>query len=790
MEKSDKKEKKSPALLFWKLFVIGMSSLVLLMFLISWGLFGKLPTFDELENPKFFLASEIITSDGKTLGSFYKENRINVEFEDLSPHLVQGLIATEDERFRNHSGIDARGLARAIAYGGTNGGASTISQQLAKMLFHETRNKNKFKAILQKLKEWIIASRLERSYTKDEIITMYYNKFDFINQAVGIRQASHVYFYKKPIDLTITESALLIGMFKNPSLFNPNTKPERTLKRRNVVLFQMMRNEYISREEFDSLKQLPLGLNFQVVRHNQGRATYFRDILKKQVQEILHEKNIFGGYVNTNSNGEPYNIYKDGLKIYTTINSRLQDHAENAVAEHLGKTLQNQFDKDIKNNKYKPYNKTYTKQQFNTAIEREVKKTHRYRVLKGKQCGGCGRGANVIEKQDSENGEVYFCTYCEHTQPIKSQENIETIFRTPHQTKVFSWNGEKKVNMSPIDSIKYMKGILHAGFLSMEPSTGYIKAWVGGIDKRYFSYDHVSQSKRQVGSTIKPILYSLAINDGVINPCDEIPNMPYRIEKGKFGLMEDWEPNYSPKFNGMLSFKYGLANSMNNIAAYIMNKMSPGALETQCKKMGITSELQSTASLCLGTSDISLIEMIGAYGVFANGGIWNEPTFLLRVEDKYGNPIYTNEQKISRAMNEETAYTMLDMMKGVVDGAYNKDRDKTSGTSMRLRWKYGLKAPIAGKTGTTQNSTDGWFIGITPDLVSGAWVGAEDQSIRFNSGSLGQGANMALPIWGLYMKAVYDDKEIEISEEDFAQPNPYIKKRLECSKDNGEPFFN
>jgi penicillin-binding protein 1A len=787
MAKSVKKAKKSPALLFWKLFILGIIAVVLLMFSISWGLFGKLPTFDELENPKFYLASEIITSDGKTLGSFYKENRINVEFEDISPHLIQGLIATEDERFHNHSGVDARGLARAIAYGGTNGGASTISQQLAKMLFH-SRDHNKIKAVLQKLKEWVIASRLERSYTKNEILTMYYNKFDFINQAVGIRQAAHVYFYKKPMDLTIEESAVLIGMFKNPSVYNPNRHPERALDRRNVVLSQMMRNEYITKGEFDSLKLLPLGLKFQMVRHNQGRATYFRDVLKKQVQNILNEKDLFGSNVLTNSDGEPYDLYRDGLKIYTTIDSRLQDYAEDAVAQHLGKTLQSQFENDIKNNKYRPYNKSYTKAQFNSAIAREVKKTHRYRVLKGKQCGGCGRGANVIDKQKSEAGEIYSCSFCKHEQPVKNQEEIETIFTTPHPTKIFYWSGEKTVNMSPIDSIKHMKGMLHAGFLSMQPSTGYIKAWVGGIDKRYFSYDHVSQSKRQVGSTIKPILYSLAINDGVINPCDEIPNIPYKIDKGKFGLMEDWEPNYSPKFTGMLNFKYGLANSMNNIAAYIMNKTSPGGLEKQCKKMGITSELNPTASLCLGTSDISLIEMIGAYGVFANEGVWNEPIFLLRIEDKYGNPIYTAEQKISRAMNKETAYIMLDMMKGVVDGVYNEDRGRTSGTSMRLRRTYGLKSPIAGKTGTTQNSTDGWFIGITPDLVSGAWVGAEDQSVRFNSGALGQGANMALPIWGLYMQAAYSDKELNVSTQDFEPPNPHIKKSLVCPKKKLDPF--
>ncbi|MBL4651493.1 MAG: transglycosylase domain-containing protein [Flavobacteriales bacterium] len=787
MSKTEKKQKKSTAVLFWKLFTVGVVSIVLLMFTISWGLFGKLPTFDELENPKFFLASEIITSDGKTLGNFYKENRINVEYEELSPHLVQGLIATEDERFHNHSGIDFRGLVRAIAFAGTNGGASTISQQLAKMLFH-SRDQNKFKAVLQKLKEWIIASRLERSYTKNEIITMYYNQFDFINQAVGIRQASYVYFHKKSIDLTIAESAVLIGMFKNPSFFNPNTHPERALKRRNVVLFQMMRNKYIQKKEFDSLKTLPLALNFQVVRHNQGRATYFREMLKKQIQDILHEKTMFGGYQHTNNEGEPYNLYKDGLKIYTTIDSRLQNYAENAVAEHLGKTLQNQFDTDIKNNKYNPYNTTYSKEQFNAAIEREIKKTKRYRVLKGKQCGNCGRGANVIAKKKLESEEVFFCNYCEHTQVVKTQTEIETVFRTPHPTKIFSWSGNKKVNISPIDSIKYMKGILHAGFLSMQPSTGYIRAWVGGIDKRYFSYDHVSQSKRQVGSTIKPILYSLAINDGVINPCDEIPNLPYKIEKGKFGLMEDWQPNYSPKFTGMLNYKYGLANSMNNVAVHIMGKISPEALETQCKKMGITSPLNPTASLCLGTSDISLIEMVGAYGVFANEGIWNEPIFLLRIEDKYGNPIYTAEQKISRALSEETAYIMLDMMKGVVDGVYNESRGKKSGTSQRIRWKYGIKAPIAGKTGTTQNSTDGWFIGITPDLVSGAWVGAEDASIHFNSGSLGQGANMALPIWGLYMKSVYQDKTIQLSIEDFTPPNPQVKKNLECKKEGDDPF--
>lgn len=781
MAKAEKQT--SPAKLFWKIFFAGIFTVVLLMFLVSWGIFGKLPTFEELENPSFYQASEIITSDGKTLGSFYKENRVNVEYKDLSPHLVYGLIATEDERYFDHSGVDARGLARAFAYLGTNGGASTLSQQLAKMLFHD-RPGNLILRLIQKLKEWIIAVRLERSYTKEEILTMYYNKFDFINQAVGIKQAAHVYFYKKPSELTIEESAMLIGMFQNPTIYNPNTKPESALKRRNIVLGQMMRNEYITEEKFDSLKALPLGLNFQVIRHDQGTATYFRDMLRSEIGKILGAKNMFGGFELTNSDGEPYDLYRDGLKIYTTIDSRMQAYAEQAVAEHLGKTLQQQFTNDISNNKYKPFHRDFSKEQFNATIEKEIRKTWRYRVLTGKQCGGCGRGGDKIDKVDTD----FVCSYCDHKQPIKTQAEIETIFRTPHKTKVFSWDGDKTMNISPIDSIKYMKGLMHAGFVSMDPRSGHIRAWVGGIDKRYFSYDHVNQSKRQVGSTIKPILYSLAISDGVIRPCDEIPNMPYKIEKGKFGLLEDWEPEYSPKFQGMINYKFGLANSMNNIAALIMSKTSPNALVAQCKRMGIESELQATASLCLGTSDITLLEMVGAYSAFANKGIWNEPIYLLRIEDKYGSPIYDAEQKIDRAIDEETAYIMLDMMKKVVDGEYNESQGKASGTSTRLRWKYNLKAPIAGKTGTTQNSTDGWFIGITPELVSGAWVGGDDASVRFNNGSLGQGANMALPIWGLYMQDIYGDKKLNISTEDFEVPNTSIKKQLDCKKSDDDPF--
>ena len=759
--------------------------------------FDPLPSLQELENPKSNLASEIISSDGKVFGKYFKENRTTVKYTELSPNLVNALVATEDERFYNHSGIDFRGLVRAIVKLGRAGGASTITQQLAKMMF-EHKASNIFQRIKQKLQEQIIAVELEKRYTKEEIITMYLNKFDFINNAVGIKSASNVYFNKEPIDLEIQEAAMLVGMAKNPALFNPLRRPEMTQTRREVVLKQMEKNDFITEEQYDSLRVLPLGLDYKIVDHKEGIAPYFREVLRSDLQKLFEQKDEDGNYLYAKKDGTPYNIYSDGLKIYTTIDSRMQTYAEWAVQEHIGKTLQNQFFNHLKKYRKKkyPFDSNITDEQYEQIMQIARARSLRYQILTGKECENCGRRGKFIEK----DGHYFQCTAedCNHRRWAPSQDSIPIIFDTPTPMKVFTYQGDKDTIMSPNDSLRYYKSFLQAGLMAVDPHTGYIKAWVGGTNFANFSFDHVKMSRRQVGSTFKPFVYSLAIQNGY-SPCHEVTNTRYTFHKGEFGILQDWTPKNSDGLYGCnVSLKYALANSMNTITARIMKQFGPQAVVNQAKAMGITSPLEAVPSLCLGVADLSVYEMVGANATMANKGVYIEPTMYTRIEDKHGNVIVDFKPKTNEAMSEETAYVMLDLMKGVVDGERNncigslmKNPRNVSGTGMRLRGSItesrpytGHRYPIAGKTGTTQNNSDGWFMGLTPDLVTGVWVGAEERSIRFATTDMGQGANTALPIWGYFMQKVHADPTLKISSGDFEKPEQPLSIELDCAKYN------
>lgn len=781
----------------------------LVFFLVMWAAktgslgFDPLPSLEELENPKSNLASEIYTGDGKLIGKYFKENRTNVQYEELSPFLVDALIATEDERYRNHSGIDFRGLIRAVVNMGSAGGASTITQQLAKMMFNEPAQST-LERVMQKFQEWILAVELEKRYTKNEIIVMYYNKFDFIYNAVGIKSACNVYFNKEPNELDIEEAAVLVGMAKNPSLYNPKKFPENALKRREVVFAQMKRSKLIDQQQYDSLRVLPLELDYKVVDHKEGLAPYFRETLRLKLQSLLATKDKKGKLIYSKKDGSPYNIYKDGLKIFTTLDSRMQQHAEWAVHEYIAKTLQPQFNKHLTrvSTKRYPYDGGYkgiSEEQYTNIMESARKNTPRYRILAGQECENCGRRGKTIQKE----GGFYVCKAddCGNKRKITPKDSIPTVFDTKINMTVFSHQGNIDTLLSPNDSLKYYKTFLHAGLMSVDPNTGYIKAWVGGVNYQNFAYDHVT-STRQVGSTFKPFVYSTAIQNGY-SPCYEVTDTKYTFHKGEFGLLKDWTPKNSDGSSGCaVSLKYALANSMNTITAWIMKQFGPQAVIDQARAMGITSKLDPVPSLCLGVADISVYEMVGANASMVNKGVWIEPSMYTRIEDKYGNVIVDFNPKTNEAMSEETAYVMLDLMKGVVDAEYNKcigDLRKSkgkspmyrSGTGMRLRGAEsearpyaGHKYPIAGKTGTTQNNSDGWFMGLTPDLVTGVWVGADERAIRFASTNMGQGANTALPIWGYYMKKVHNDPKIKISSGDFEKPEKPISIELDCVKYN------
>lgn len=783
---------------FWITFVVlPFFMIFLVMMAANTGTLGfdPLPSLQELENPKSNLASEIISADGKVFGKYFKENRTTVEYKDLSPFIIQALVATEDERFYKHSGIDFRGLLRAVAKLGSDGGASTITQQLAKMMF-EHRASNIFERIKQKLQEQIIAVELEKRYTKEEIITMYLNKFDFINNAVGIKSASNVYFNKEPKELALHEAAMLVGMAKNPALFNPLRRPEMTKGRREVVLNQMRKNDIITREEYDSLRVLSLGLDYKIVDHKEGIAPYFREILRAELQKLFEQKDDDGNYIYSKKDGTPYNIYSDGLKIYTTIDSRMQEHAEWAVNEHISKSLQPQFFSQLKRYRIKkyPFDNRITDEQYEQIMQSARTKSLRYQILTGQECENCGRRGKFVDKQDH----FFKCSAedCNFSRWAPEEDSIKIIFDQPTPMKVFTYQGEKDTVMSPNDSIRYYKSFLQAGLMAVDPKTGYIKAWVGGTNFTYFSFDHVKLAKRQVGSTFKPFVYSLAIQNGY-SPCHEVTNSQYTFHKGEFGILQDWTPKNSDGLYGCnVSLKYALANSMNTITAWIMKQFGPQAVVNQAKAMGITSPLEAVPSLCLGVADLTVYEMVGANATMVNKGVYIEPTMYTRVEDKHGNVIIDFRPKTNEAMSEEAAYVMLDLMKGVIDGERNdcigsmmKTPRNVSGTGMRLRGSItesrpytGHHYPIAGKTGTTQNNSDGWFMGLTPDLVTGVWVGAEERSIRFATTEMGQGANTALPIWGYFMQKVHADTRLKISKGDFEKPEAPLSIELDCAK--------
>ena len=778
---------------WWALVLSPVLGLFLMLVLAA---LSDLPGTEDLENPRSDLATAILFSDGTQMGQYYRENRIPVDYERISPNVVNALIATEDERFREHSGIDLRGTMRAAVYLGKKGGASTLTQQLSKMLF-TNRSTNFIKRTFQKFQEWIISARLERQYTKDEIIAMYLNRFDWINQAVGINSAARVYFNTTPDSLRIEEAALLVGMCKNPALFNPLRRPDTTLTRRMVVLDQMRKNGFLSTQQYDSLKTLPLGLRFQRVDHTEGPAPYYREVLRAKLIKLFAEKNKDGELRFAKADGSPYDIYTDGLKVYTTLDRRMQQYAEHGVREHLGSELQPDFFKDLAKKKNRPFDFRVSKEEIDGILNTAMKRSVRYRILTGKQCGNCERPARYIEQKMHEGHKHFHCRPdlggCDTYWPVVKEEEIPKIFDTPTKMRVFTWKGERDTVMSPMDSIRYYKGFLQSGLLSIDPHTGFVKAWVGGIDFKHFQYDHVEQARRQVGSTFKPFVYATALREGM-DLCREVPNQRvcFDMPPGQ----PDWCPeNSDAVYGGMVTLEYALANSMNTVTAWLMKQYGPQAVTVLARHMGVKSPLEAVPSLCLGVADLTLMEMTGAFASFANQGVYIEPILFTRIEDKNGNTIYDVTPSTYEALDEITAYKMLKILKGVTDGAYNPSTGKVVGTGLRLRTSWGnrqkyanIKFPTAGKTGTTQNNSDGWFIGITPDLVTGVWTGADDRSVRFSSTDKGQGANMALPIYGYYMNGVYADPSIDISTGDFEVPEGFDPATLNCrerSKNGG-----
>lgn len=721
----------------------GLFAFVCLIFLfISIGWFGFMPSFKDLENPESYLASEIISSDQQILGTYYVQNRTNAEYADLSPYLIEALIATEDIRFYGHSGIDIWSLGRVlgktiIGRNKSAGGGSTITQQLAKNLFPR-KKQGKISLAFRKLKEWIIAVKLERNYTKEEIIAMYFNTVDFGNNSFGIKTAANTYFGKAPADLDLEEAAVLVGMLKAISYYSPTRNPENAVLRRNVVLNQMRKADFISDEVYEEVSKKPLDMsNFTQQDHQYGLATYFREYLRQWMLTWCktHKK----------ADGTPYDLYKDGLKIYTTINSRMQKYAEEAMTEYIGKELQPAFYANLKNTKNAPF-VDITQDDIQRFMEQAMYNSGRYKGMK-------------------EEG--------------YSEKEIRDAFNTPTQMKVFSWEGDKDTVMTPWDSLWYHKWFLHAGLMSIEPQTGYVRAYVGGINYKYFQFDNVIQGKRQVGSTFKPFVYTLAMQEGEFSPCTEVPNVPTCIEQAG---QPDWCPKNSnqAKEGEMVSLRWALANSVNYISAYLIKRFPPQAVVDLTKRMGITSDLEAVPAICLGAADISVKEMTGAMSTFANKGIYIEPLFITRIEDKHGVVLDQFTPMQNEAMNEQTAYLMIELMKGVVDG----------GTAGRLRYKYGLTETIAGKTGTTQNNSDGWFMGLTPHLVTGVWVGGELRSIHFRSTALGQGANTALPIWALYMKKVFNDPKTGIVNTNFEMPSSPLSVDINCKSSQNNTQTN
>ncbi|MDY6230653.1 MAG: transglycosylase domain-containing protein [Prevotella sp.] len=732
--------------LLWTI-LFSVIGFILVAFVAIWfGWIGYMPDFEDLQNPISRYASQVYSTDGKVIGTYNmnRENRVAVSYAHLSPHLTNALVATEDERFYEHSGIDFIALMRAIVKRGilqqhSAGGGSTITQQLAKQLYSETAHSS-LERLFQKPIEWIIAVKLERNFTKEEIIAMYLNYFDFLHNAVGIKTAAKTYFNKDPKNLNVNESAMLIGLCKNPSLYNPVRYPERCLERRNVVLSQMLKVGYLTQADYDRYSQQPIELNFHRIDHKDGSAPYFREFLrqymmakkpsiddypswnKKQyhIDSITWETDPLYGWCNKNvkKNGEPYNVYTDGLRIYTTIDSRMQQYAEEAVYEHVSKTLQPTFNREKRGKRNAPFSDNITAKQVRDIINRSIKQSERYRVMR-------------------ENG--------------SSDEEIRRAFDTPVEMTVFTYHGDVDTVMTPTDSIRYYKSLLRAGFMSMDPMTGAVKAYVGGVDYYHFQYDMCMGGRRQVGSTIKPYLYSMAMENG-FSPCDVAPN----VQRTYIVAGKAWTPRNGSRarYGQMVTLKWGLAQSNNWISAYLMSKMSPSGFVQLLNRYGINNpDIHPSMALCLGPCEVSVGEMVSAYTAFVNHGIRCAPMFVSRIEDSDGNVIATFQPVTNEVISEESSFKMIELLKGVVEG----------GTAGRLRYRYNIDAEMGGKTGTTNNNSDAWFMGVTPQLVSGCWVGGEDRDIHFSSTNTGQGAAVALPIWAIFMKKVYADKSLSIS---------------------------
>lgn len=741
----------------WTLMFVVVLMTALSFTAIANGWIGYMPPIEDLQNPISRFATQIISADGKVIGTwnYNRENRIMVDYNKLSPNLVKALVATEDVRFYDHSGIDFIALGRAVVKRGfmgqkSAGGGSTITQQLAKQLFSEKAHST-LERLLQKPIEWVIAVQLERNYTKEEILAMYLNYFDFLHNAVGIKTAANTYFSKEPSDLNLCEAATLIGLCKNPSYFNPVRFPERSLERRNVVLHQMLKAEYITEEEYEQSSQQPLNLKFHVADHKDGIATYFRDYLRrymmakeprrsdypswnypKYYQDSLNWQNDpLYGWCNKNrkKNGENYNVYTDGLKVFTTVDSRMQAYAEQACYQHVVKFLQPAFNTANRAKRNAPYSSNLTSEQIRKILDRSMRQCERYRALK------------AAGKSDNE---------------------IERSFNTKTEMSVFTYHGVVDTVMTPLDSIRYYKKFLRCGFMAMSPTDGAVKAYVGGLDFTHFAYDMAMEGRRQVGSTIKPYLYSLAMENG-FSPCDLAPNVQQTYMVGT----QAWTPRNGSKarYGEMVTLKWGLAQSNNWISAYLMSKLNPSAFVTLLHEYGINNpEIHPSMSLCLGPCDISVGEMVSAYTAFVNHGIRIAPLFVTKIEDNEGNVVARFQPRMNEVISEESANKMIYMLKGVVDG----------GTGSRLRFRYNLKGELGGKTGTTNNNSDAWFMGITPQLVGGCWVGGDDRDIHFDSMSMGQGATMALPIFAYFMQKVYADKTLDYSEDAvFDLPSGY-----------------
>lgn len=733
--------------LFWIVFSIGILSFVSIFLAAGFGLLGKMPEFRQLENPKTNLATQIFSADNKVIGKFYyNDNRTPLYYEEIPKNLIDALIATEDERFYDHSGIDLRSTLRAVVYLGEKGGASTVSQQLARQLFTGVRSRNTLDAVIQKIKEWVIAVQLERRYAKKEILTMYLNLYDFNYNADGLRSAANIYFSKEPSDLLLEESAVLVGMLKNSSLYNPIRRPELVTSRRNIVFQQMLRNEMLTQKEVDSLQQLPLQIQFNPQSHREGLATYFRAYLRQFMLNWIQD--------NPKPDGEKYNLYLDGLTIYTTLDSKMQTYAENAVKEHMSNLQDAFFEQNTpKWNPTAPF-LDLSEKEVERLMGQAMMRSERWRKMK---LAG------------------------------KTEDEIKASFEQKTAMRIFSWKGEIDTVMRPIDSIRHYKHFLRSGMMSMNPQTGHVKAWVGGINYKHFQFDHVFQGKRQIGSTFKPFVYASAIDQLKLSPCDSFPDGFYCVEARKFGAHEAWCPkNSGDRYTGMRTLKNALANSVNTISARLIDKVGPGPVSKLAADLGISSKIPNVPSIALGTADLSVYEMVAAYGAFANQGIYVKPVMVTRIEDKNGTVLFEATPETRDVLSEESAYVTVKLLEGVTE----------SGSGIRLRhrgaeennpyfgtvvtgYPYEFQNPIAGKTGTTQNQSDGWFIGMVPNLVTGVWVGGEDRATHFNSIAYGQGATMALPIWALYMKKLYEDPLLEVSIDSFPAPER-VSIPLDC----------